>query len=69
MVGSGEHSTDIVCTCRLVTEETVVAAVEASGGSLLELMRRSDAGTRCGACLPAVWALLTAEAGRSGTPP
>ncbi len=68
MVGSGERSTEIVCACRLVTQETVVAAVEASGGSLLELMRRSEAGTRCGACLPAVWALLTAEAGRPGTP-
>jgi NAD(P)H-nitrite reductase large subunit len=58
-----------VCACRLVTEDTVVAAIRAGAGSLLEVVRRSDAGTRCGACLPAVWRLLTGEQERAGTQP
>jgi NAD(P)H-nitrite reductase large subunit len=51
----------VVCACRLVGEDAVVAAVRAGAGTLLELIRRSDAGTRCGACVPTVWQILTRE--------
>ncbi|MGD9796483.1 MAG: (2Fe-2S)-binding protein [Acidimicrobiia bacterium] len=58
----------VVCACRLVTEEAVRAAIRESGGSFMELIRRSDAGTRCRGCLPDLWRMLEAERDHLGPP-
>jgi NAD(P)H-nitrite reductase large subunit len=65
VVGEDGPSSRIVCACRLVSEEAIITAIHAGTGSLLELIRRSDAGTRCGACLPTLWKLLDGERTRS----
>ena len=69
MVGGDGPSSQVVCACRLITEEAVLAAIRAGAVSLLEVVRRSDAGTRCGACMPALWRLLVGEQERAGTQP
>lgn len=61
MVGDGLGSR-IVCPCRFVTEEAVVSAIDAGAHDLLEVVRRTEAGTRCGACLATVWRLLPGKA-------
>ena len=61
MVGGG-HGSRIVCPCRFVTEDAVVAAIDAGAHSLLEVARSTEAGTRCGACLATVWRLLPGKA-------
>jgi nitrite reductase (NADH) large subunit len=65
VVGGDEPSSEIVCACRLVSEADIVTAIRDGAGSLLELIRRSDAGTRCGGCVPTVWKLLVAEQDRT----
>jgi len=69
VVGGDEPSSEIVCACRLVSAGMIVAAIHDGAGTLLDLIRRSDAGTRCGGCVPTVWKLLVAEQERSASGP
>lgn len=59
----------VVCACRLVTEEAVLAAIRSGADGLIELIRRSDAGTRCRGCLPDLWRLLSATREQAGNEP
>ena len=41
----------IVCHCRVVSDRTVVAAVQAGARSLSSVCRETGAGRDCGACV------------------
>lgn len=48
----------MVCSCRQVGEDNIIAAIAAGCHSLAELGERTGAGTRCGSCKPELNELL-----------
>lgn len=53
-----------ICHCRVVTERTVKAAIEAGAGSVEEIGRRCAAGVTCASCHPELERLLSERARR-----
>jgi NAD(P)H-nitrite reductase large subunit len=52
----------VVCSCRVVSDRAVVAAIDEGASTVEDLVARCQAGGRCGGCWPALQRLL--EAGR-----
>jgi len=52
----------IVCSCQVVSDRTVEAAVASGATTIEEVAARCGAGARCGGCWPALRELLDAHA-------
>jgi bacterioferritin-associated ferredoxin len=51
-----------VCHCRVVTDRTIRATIEAGASTAAEVRRSCGAGSVCGGCYPAIRALVAAHA-------
>lgn len=51
----------LVCSCNVVSERTVRAAVASGARTIDEVAARCGAGSRCGGCWPALAELLDAH--------
>lgn len=52
----------IVCSCQVVSDRTVQAAVASGATTIEEVAARCGAGARCGGCWPALRELIDAHA-------
>ena len=58
----------VVCSCRVVTDRTVEAAIAAGADTVEDIAAACAAGGRCGGCWPELERLLaTSTAGRTLT--